>query len=187
MENNIIREQFNEDCKIINFHYEYPGYVGNVHYGIITALNEKELKDKYAEKLKGYEPYIVLDNSYNEARTAFIRNEKKHQMRAKRSIDCFNLEDGEVERFHPELIGESVEDIFIQKLVCDTLHDAIDQLSEPQKRRIVKHFFLNQSIRSIAEEEQVDHTSVYGSIECGLKNIKKIFENNPTNNLSQWE
>ena len=187
MEHNTIREQFNEDCKVINFNYEYPGYVGYEQYGIITALSEKELSDKYAEILKEYTPYIILDTSYGEARTEFRRNEKKHQWRTANTVDCFNYEDGEMECLHPELIGESVEDEFFRRIVCDTLHDAINQLSEPQKRRIVKYFFYKQSMRSIADEEHVYHAAVRKSIECGLQKIKKLLENGYPNDLSHWE
>lgn len=95
-------------------------------------------------------------------------------MRAIRSVDSFNFEDGEMECFHPELIGESVEDSFIQGHLIAELHDAINQLSEPQKRRIVKYFFLNHSMRSIAEEEHVDHKVVSNSIEFGLKKLKNF-------------
>lgn len=187
METNTLLKQFKDECQVIEFKYEYPGYVGYEQYGIITALSEIELTNKYAEILKEYRPYLVLDLSYGKARTEFRRNEKKHQMRAIRSVDSFNFEDGEMECFHPELIGESVEDSFIQGHLLAVLHDAINQLSEPQKRRIVKYFFLNHSMRSIAEEEHVDHKAVSNSIEYGLKKIKKFLENDSPNGLSQWE
>lgn len=100
METNTLLKQFKNECQVIEFKYEYPGYVGYEQYGIITALSETELTNKYAEILKEYRPYLVLDLSYGEARTEFRRNEKKHQMRAIRSVDSFNFEDGEMECFH---------------------------------------------------------------------------------------
>ena len=47
METNTILEQFKDECQVIEFKYEYPGYVGYEQYGIITALSESELTEKY--------------------------------------------------------------------------------------------------------------------------------------------
>lgn len=71
MDTNTLLKQFKDECEVVEFKYEYPGYVGYEQYGIITALSEKELTDKYAEILKEFSPYIVLDLSYGETRNEF--------------------------------------------------------------------------------------------------------------------
>lgn len=42
-------EQFKFECKVINLSYEYPGYIGEEKWAIITGLTEEELNERYAE------------------------------------------------------------------------------------------------------------------------------------------
>jgi len=49
METNTLLKQFKDECQVIEFKYEYPGYVGYEQYGIITELSESELNDKYKD------------------------------------------------------------------------------------------------------------------------------------------
>ena len=97
METNTILEQFKDECQVIEFKYEYPGYVGYEQYGIITALSESELTEKYGDIIKEYVPYL-LDSTYKEARDEFRKNERKHAWRATNTLDAFNYEDGEIGR-----------------------------------------------------------------------------------------
>ena len=90
MENNTILNKFKGECQVINFVYEYPGYTGDIKYGISTNLTEKELTEKYGVILDSYSPYILLNSSYGTIRRLFKRNEWKHNKRAERHIDFFN-------------------------------------------------------------------------------------------------
>jgi len=113
METNTLLKQFKDECQVIEFKYEYPGYVGYEQYGIITELSESELNDKYKDIIEGYSPYILLDLNYKAARDEYRKNEKKHSWRATNTQDAFGYEDDEMEHFHHELIGQSVEEQFI--------------------------------------------------------------------------
>ena len=97
MTNNIftsaLDEQFKNDCKVINLKYEYPGYTGTEPWAIITDLSENELITRYSEQIAPYKPFIILSASYGKARDEYRRNEKKHEMRAIRSIEPFNYDD----------------------------------------------------------------------------------------------
>ncbi len=49
-------------------------------------------------------------------------------------------------------------------------------LTELQKKRFIKHFYLNKTLREIAIEENVHFTSVQESIKGAVKKLKKFFE-----------
>ena len=100
MEN--IRNTFEEDCKIINLKYEYPGYIGEAKFGVITALSEDELEQRYSDQLGEYRPYIVLSPAFGEIRAEFVRNEKKYFMRQQRSESYFGFDEN-TELLHPEI------------------------------------------------------------------------------------
>ena len=187
MENNTILNKFKGECQVINFKYEYPGYTGEVKFGIVTDMSEKELICKYGEILGDYSPYILLDRSYAKIRKKYKKNERKHQWRIENTYDCFGYEDGEIENYHSELIGENAENQYLQKLANDVIYTALNKLPIKQRERIIKHFFYGMSLRKIAETEQSHFTSVEESIQAGLKKLKKFLENTPTNDLSHWE
>ena len=54
METNTLLKQFKDECQVIEFKYEYPGYIGYEQYGIITELSESELNEKYKDIIEGY-------------------------------------------------------------------------------------------------------------------------------------
>lgn len=191
MENNTILNKFKSECQVINFVYEYPGYTGDIKYGISTNLTEKELIDKYGEILDDYSPYILLDKSYIQIANDYKRNENKHYMRAIRSFDISNYEDCEVECKHPELIRESTEDKYFQELrdkgINEAVYAALKTITEKQSVRIIKYYFQGMSFAKIAEDEGVDSKAIWYSIEGSLKKMKKFLEKYSINDLSQWE
>lgn len=80
-------------------------------------MSESELNEKYKDIIEGYSPYILLDLNYKAARDEYRKNEKKHSWRATNTQDAFGYEDDEMEHFHHELIGQSVEEQFINDYV----------------------------------------------------------------------
>ena len=90
----IQEEKFKEECKLIDLRYEYHGYTGDERYAIISELTEKELRYRYSNIIKRYEPFILLSMECGEIIDEFHRNEDKFKKRAKRSKDYFGYEDG---------------------------------------------------------------------------------------------
>ena len=177
--NNIINarnEQFYIDCEVIETKYEYPQYTGVEKWIIITDLTEEELNIKYGKQIAPLRPFIVLSRSFGEIRNAYRRNEKKHQMRASRSVDAFNYDDELITSFHHELIEVSTEDLLCQNLEIARLRDAITKLQPKQKERLIKFFFYGKSSRTIAAEEGVAYSAVDKSIACAIKNLKKYMD-----------
>ncbi len=65
-----------------------------------------------------------------------------------------------------------------EKRINKATYNLLDgkNLTEIQKKRFIKHFYLNKSFRVIAKEENVHFTSVQESIKGAVKKFKKFFE-----------
>ena len=172
----VLKQRFQEECKVINMKYEYNGYTGNEQWAIISELTEDEILEKYLPLLSGYFPFIVLTPAFGEVRDEFRRNEKKHRMRYIRSVDSYNLEDGDIELYHPELISNDFERQFFKRVEAQALHNAIALLKPIQKERLIKYYFEGKSTRLIAKDEGVSHQIVSKSISAALNNLKNFLK-----------
>lgn len=166
-------EQFYIDCEVIETKYEYPQYTGVEKWIIITDLTEEELKGKYAEQIAPLKPFIVLPRSFGEVRDDYRRNEKKHLMRAVRSIEPFDYDDDLLIAHHPELIADAFPEMLFDER-CQKVRQALSSLKPLQKQRVIKYFFDNKTTYEIAEEEGCSHQAVCKSINGALKKLKKI-------------
>ncbi len=73
----------------------------------------------------------------------------------------------------PITIEEEVED----KLLMEELKQAINQLSDTQKRRIKLYYFEDMTVEDIAALEGTTHQAVSKSIRKAVEEIKKITKN----------
>lgn len=70
----------------------------------------------------------------------------------------------------------SLEDEVIRNVIFEELREAVNSLPEIQKRRIKKYYFEGKTQQQIANEEKVDIRSIQYSLNCALKNLKKILK-----------
>lgn len=172
-----LSEQFKRECKVINMKNEYPGYEGIEVWGIITSLSPKQLYERFEKQIIPLEPFIVLPNYFDQIRTDFLRNERKHKKRAERSICIFNYSE-DTECHHPEiLLTLSPDEEIVIREGRKRVRAAIENLSPVQKRRIIKRFFQGKSLRKIAMEEGRSYAAVYESYLLALQNLKCFLEN----------
>ena len=87
--------------------------------------------------------------------------------------DAFGYEDGEMEKYHPELI----ENPFDDSSDMTWLYEAIDKLEPLKRERIKKHYIEGISVAEIADAEGVSFQSVYKSITRALKILEKNLAN----------
>lgn len=71
----------------------------------------------------------------------------------------------------------SLEDEFANKLLNKELKDAIDSLSELQKRRIQLYYFDNKTLKEIAKIESCSIMSVKNSLDLAIKKLAKKLKN----------
>ena len=67
-----------------------------------------------------------------------------------------------------------VEDTVLNKLEEEHLHSAIQQLSEIQRRRLMKYYFEDKNYEQIAQEEGCSFQMVAKSVKAAIRNLKKI-------------
>lgn len=70
-----------------------------------------------------------------------------------------------------------VDEIVENKIVIESLREAINNLSETQKRRIKLYYFEDKTLKEIAEIEHCSIMSVKESIDAGITKLKKIIKN----------
>ena len=97
----------------------------------------------------------------------------KNYERKMRYYHCISLEDLEVlgKEF---ATTETPETIFLSERKNQAIREALDELSESQKRRLLM-LADGMSIQEIARQEGVRYYSVWKSIEAARKSLKKFF------------
>lgn len=181
MENIALLEQFKNDCCVIDLHEEYPGFVGEGHYGIVTKLSQQEISEKYRPIISEYMPFILLTLEEGEIIKDYWRNNRKHQRRKERTESIFGFDD-ETEIKHAEVRSNNdpIEEI-IRNENRRNVNRALALLSQKQRTRVIKHFYDNKSLGEIAGEEGVNKNAIAKSVEQALKIMNKFFENGCTN------
>ena len=70
----------------------------------------------------------------------------------------------------------SLEDEVIRKATFEDVRNAIETLSDIQKRRIKLYYFEGKTQEEIAEIEQVNIRNVQSTLKDALDNLKKIIK-----------
>lgn len=73
-------------------------------------------------------------------------------------------------------LPESVEDTVCRSLQYETLHKAIKQLPETQRRRLILYYFVGLTYAQIAEKEGCTFQAVGKSIAAAEKRLKNFLE-----------
>ena len=71
---------------------------------------------------------------------------------------------------------ESIDDYIIRKSTYEELHNAINKLTDTQKRRIKYYYFDDMKFSDIAGVEECDESSVRESIYSGIEKLKKLLK-----------
>lgn len=145
-------------------------------------------------------PYILgFDEIKNTYTVEFVDNLKViHKIEISevvyQALDKFELEDvSQMHKYskhieHSEIYDEtlnkrafnsnlSLEERIENKLLAEELKDAINKLSDTQKRRLKLYYFENKNLREIAELEHCSIPSAKESIDNAIKKLKKILKN----------
>ncbi len=179
----VLKEEFQNECKVINLKYEYEGYIGVEQWAIISALTEKELFEKYPEIVKQYMPFVLLSNEQGQAIYEFRRNESKFYKRSLNNEDAFGYDDELIGIFHSEVVVPS----FVEQKITEEyeenryqlkmklLDKALSSLTEKQYKYLIARYVANKSAREIAKEEGVAHQVIDRHLNAAVKKIKKVF------------
>lgn len=120
----VLKEEFQNECKVINLKYEYEGYTGEEQWAIITELSEKELFEKYPDIISCYIPFVLLSVEQGKAVYEFRRNESKFYKRSLNNEDAFGYDDELIGIFHSEVIVPS----FVEQQITEEYEENRYQL-----------------------------------------------------------
>ena len=67
----------------------------------------------------------------------------------------------------------SIEEQIENKILHEQLREAINELSEVQKRRVIKYYFKNKTLQNIADEEGCSVASVKESLDSSITKLRK--------------
>lgn len=169
-----LKEQFSQECKVINLKYEYEGYDGEENWAIVTELSKQDLFEKYSEIVGAYVPFVLLSVAQGEAIHIFNKNEHKHEMRQQRMGQLYSIDSDAFDECHPEVATDDLFERVFRKIENEELYKAIEQLKPIQRTRLVRYYFQGMPYRRIAKEDGVHPTKVKNSIEVAIKNLKKF-------------
>ena len=79
------------------------------------------------------------------------------------------------DKYNPyEICEKNGKDTVLKKLEEERLHNAIQKLSEIQRRRLIKYYFEEMTYEQIAQEEGCSFRRVAKSVKAAIENLKKI-------------
>ena len=164
---------FEKDCKIINLSYEYPNLVGNEKWAIISDLSMQELTLKYNTLLTEYTPFVLLSTEHADIFKKFDSNNRKHRKRQTEKGDAFGFESKKNEMFNYSNICIDMETNILNSIFID---EVFSILSDTQRKRLIKNFFMGYSLRDIAKEEGVNYAAVASSVSIAKEKIKDFLK-----------
>ena len=143
----------------------YEIYEKDGKYYVSFRNGEKEYKD------------LEIGKNVYEAFNTFELQDVSHMNVVDRHLEQSEIWDSSLyERIFQK--EENVENTVLNKLEAERLHSAIQQLSEIQRRRLMKYYFEDKKYEQIAQEEGCSFQMVAKSVKAAIRNLKKI--------LRQW-
>ena len=106
----------------------------------------------------------------SDKRAEAAHERQMYRYKAQYSLDCDNgIEDAVVHR------SPTPEEVLEDKQLRDQIFTAVMELPDKQAKRIYARFYLDMSVKEIAQVEGVDPRRVRDSIHLGLKKLEKVF------------
>ena len=165
-------ESFIKECQFFSLESEYPGWTGKESFGIITDQEEETLIKNYPEIMNALKPYLLLSKEYGEIRKDSECKEREYR-RWKDNNETRYCLDEESVYHHPELIGPDCSAECIEKA---DIKRALEGLTDIQRNRICKYYFLGKTISEISKEEGTCEKAIRESMRVALKKMRNSLE-----------
>jgi len=132
----------------------------------------------YVEFIDGLNVKRVVEVSKEvfEVMKDFELKEKSQKNKIDRHITRFEYTD---EELYNNAVNKSIdiEDLIERNILIEELKEAINNLSEIQKRRIIRYYFENYTVEEIANLEFTTHQAICKSLKKSLKLLEKLINN----------
>lgn len=170
------------EYKVIDLRKEYPGFVGDVSFAVITRLSAEVLETKYGRLLAPFKPYVLISVEHEDAIKEFNRNEDKFHKRKCMHETLWGYEDDTTESYFDAFwYDDDLADNVIKLEDAARLRIAMNELSSKQRQRVKMYYFAGFTIPEIADIEGVNLSAVQKSLVSALKKLKKILEEDEEN------
>ncbi len=120
---------------------------------------------------------IEVSKKVFEAFNSFELDDIKLMHEYERHIEHLDLDENSIHQ-RAAIENKLVEDVIEEKILNEELKNAINELSDIQKQRVIKYYFEGKNVYQIAEEENTTHQAISKSLNQAIKKIKKILNNN---------
>ncbi|MCR4557867.1 MAG: sigma-70 region 4 domain-containing protein [Saccharofermentans sp.] len=172
--NTICNLFLDKEYKVIDLKKEYAGatgYVGEERYAVVTELAEKELLEKFGQKLNRFKPFVVISYEMYDAIVETKKNDKREQWRDCMLHDAFTTESLLI------LINAMSDPISIceSALTLEYIASRMLELPNHQGSRMYKRYVLGYTVKEIALYEGVTERSVEKSLQIAKAKIHDVF------------
>ena len=179
------RNQKNNVYVVINLITEYGCPLNGCRYAVASSLGEQQLRRDCAKELTEFEPYIYLTDEMAKAILDARRNVTRWNMANLRHenfcgyVDGFtlgaNITRTDAARDPAEILIER-EEAEKKKAFSKKVYEALNSLTETQRRRIICRYFEEKTLGEIAREEGVSITTVENILKRALHSMRKILD-----------
>lgn len=145
---------------------------------IFSGFTTIDLKGIYKNPIIEDSNLVKVTNEVADELLAEKRNKKAYDRRMRYNKVLFTDMETEIEATESEYYNNSPERILDSIDPYHDLYCALNSLPEIQRRRVTAHYLHGISQKKIALNEGVSEAAICLSIEIGLKNMKKYFQNN---------
>lgn len=162
--------------EVIDLTKEYPGFVGETKWGIVTDLSEDDLYINFYDEIKPYIPFVILPTEFMDIALEFSRNNAKHAMRAIRHTHSFGF-DFIADEYHMVTDENDSLNSVIKEEETMLLHQCLNRLTLLQRRCLKMYFFEEKTLKEIAVKENKSFSTIREIFQSGLKNMKTMLLN----------
>ena len=176
------------EFQAVNMITEYGQKLNGCKYAVASRYSKERLEELYTENLRKFSPYIYLTEEEYQPIRESNNNNNKHHMRDVNNHDDYGYTEDMMEVMHectllladPEpdvltsIIEREEEELRARQIAA--LPEAMEMLTEKQKKRITMHFYEGMTYREIAELENTGLSTVQDSIDLAKEKIKNFLK-----------
>ena len=137
-------------------------------------MKKVNLRDYYP--FYQYDFFIEVADEIALSLKRFDLDENAYRLRTYRHKAYYSLDRNDGIEHEAVFISLSPQEIYERKVTSQELYSAVNSLPDKQAKRIYAYFFLGMSKADIAKAEGVRESTIWESIERGLRNIEKFLK-----------
>lgn len=120
--------------------------------------------------------FIEVSDEVAEVILLSIRQKNNYDRRMYRYKAHYSLDVGDGIEHDALYSAPSPEEILMQKTSLEQLYDALHHLPHKQAHRVHAHYILGENKAQIARCEGISGSCICGSVQSGVKNLRRYFE-----------